>query len=572
MLDKLTDAATIALRCPADAWPRGLISDPPIPDAWMGLVICADGRRWLAPAGEPPRGARGDTLVLVRNRPIAAPVAVRGASSADRHSVDADVELLVRCPMREDDLAAFHATLLHDDTLSLAALEHALRAAGAVEALRAFVASQPASRLVHEDQRGPLIEHLRTALRPFLFRAGLELERIGAAAFTSATLRDEESHGRDVQRRTREIESRRRVEDAALAATQRRVEGLGAVFEKLKQLEQAGAGRWRDLLPALTPSERGRLLENLWRLTPDRRVAEAIVVVAGVDVTWLDPDAPDRIVERVSLPGDLGGLRSISCCEQTGELLVGAARGVWRLGGGPPQRLDVPLDTAPTTGFNAAIRAGSRIIAAHSQLGCWVWPDGGAPVALIDGAASGAATIRSPQVADDGSVLVAVDDAIRVFNNDLSPARTLEIARGAVTGLAIHGDQVFATTADGLVLADNWRSPNVWRVLHRGRASIESIDLRRWDDLVELVVPAGHDGVLGVYDDAGVAARLMHPPAPVRRVRACDDALAALTVDRDRLFVQRPDAAAPLESPLARLTGRTVQDVAVVVKRMASGE
>ncbi len=579
MMEKLNDPATIALRCPADAWPHGLLSATPIPDTWMGLLIRGDGRRSVVPAGEAPRGDAGDTLVLVRNRAIATPVAIERGVSNDGHAIDATIELLLRCPMREDELAAFRTALLASERLTLEDLEKAVRDAGAAAALRDFAKARPAAQLVHEDVRDALAEHMRRALQRFLFASGLAVERIGGVSFCSRTLVEEETRTRDVARQTREIETRRVVEAAALTATQRRVEGLGSILDKLKAFEQTGAGKWHDLLPALTPSERGRLLENLWRITPDRSVAQAIVVVGGMEVLWLDPAAPDRIIERLTLPENLGGLRSVSIAPgdrpeagpPTGALLVGAASGVWVLSatdGSVRAKLGAATDGAPTTGFNSAVRNEEYVLAAHSQLGLWTWRESHTSIQLIKPQGGVPKTIRSVVTTEDGHFLVGVDDAVRVFAPDLAPVRTLEIGRGAVHGIATDHDRVFVTTSDGLLLADNWRAPSVWEVLHRGREAIETVQRRRWNDLVELVIPGGEDGVLGIYGDEGVSARLMTSRAPIRRAWACDDVVVGLSAARDRLIVLNANLpeTLPREAPLARLTGRSIQDACIVTR------
>ena len=54
-LKELTDPTLVAVCVAGDVWPRGLLSENPIPDNWMGLVIKPDGRRRYVPAGENPR-------------------------------------------------------------------------------------------------------------------------------------------------------------------------------------------------------------------------------------------------------------------------------------------------------------------------------------------------------------------------------------------------------------------------------------------------------------------------------------------------------------------------------------
>lgn len=131
---------------------------------------------------------------------------------------------------------------------------------------------------------------------------------------------------------------------------------------------------------------------------------------------------------------------------------------------------------------------------------------------------------------------------------------------------------MYAGTAGGTLLRCDLKLPGDWLVIHRTLAAIESVQARRWDDLVELVIPAGPDGVCGVYAAEGIVSRLLHVAVPLRRAWACDDALLALSEHRDRLFVL--NAAAPervgCDVPIARLLGRLVQDACIVTSHAAT--
>jgi hypothetical protein len=98
------------------------------------------------------------------------------------------------------------------------------------------------------------------------------------------------------------------------------------------------------------------------------------------------------------------------------------------------------------------------------------------------------------------------------------------------------------------------------------------VQARRWDDLVELVIPAGAEGVHGVYAEEGMVSRLLEAPVPVRRVWACDDVLMALADQRDRLIVLNGSMPARTgrEVPIARLLGRSVHDACLVVRHADS--
>ncbi len=624
---RLDLVTVVAVRCRGGDWPRGLLAETPVPDTWMGLVVRADGGRRFVPAGEDPRPGREDTLVLVRNRAISVPIELEDTPSADHHGVHAEVELLVRCPPREDELAALHRTLLGEAELTLEGLAAHVHAAGAPAALQAFIREQSAQNLVHNDQRDALLDSLSRALAAFLFASGLILERLGRVEFHSASLTREEQHRRSTARRADELAAKARLEEAALAATRRRLDALGDVLTKLQAAATGHTDlQWRTLLPALLPSERGRLLESLWRLTPDRTVAVALVVVAGRQCLWLDPTQPEQIVRRVDVPDDLGGLRSVTFDRDADALLVGAATGVWHLDpadGRVVSKFAVATKTPPRTGFNAAVIRDRRLLATHSELGAWLWefeeprehqpihpppsqvatgdspwrggvggrsqspppaPSSAVPPAEESGKGSGPVarplltpvggipkTIRAATADDHGHLVFAADNRVLAFGSKGEPLWTGGPAESAIHCLAVLDEHLYAGTSTGTLLRCDLARPGEWLIVHRQAGPIESVCPRRWDDLVELVIPAGAQGISGVYAEEGIVARLMDCPLPIRRAWACDDALVGLTEPRDRLLVLTGAMAgrAGREVPIARLTGRPIQDVCIVTQREA---
>ena len=288
-LKELTDPTLVAVCVAGDAWPRGLLSENPIPDNWMGLVIKPDGRRRYVPAGENPRAERGDKLVLTRTRPITVPLSVSNCQASQGNLVDGACELLVRWQPREDDLAALERSLL-SEPLTLQRLASAVVDAGGLTVMRQFIRERSAEKLVREDLRDELLSALHEQLKKFAFETGMELDRIVKLGFVSESFERQAALKREARQRVERIEAAKMVDAAALAATKRRLGDLGGILEQLKS---AATGeektQWHELLPALAPADRGRLLENLWRLTPDRHVAAAIVAVAGGECLWLDP-------------------------------------------------------------------------------------------------------------------------------------------------------------------------------------------------------------------------------------------------------------------------------------------
>jgi hypothetical protein len=134
--------------------------------------------------------------------------------------------------------------------------------------------------------------------------------------------------------------------------------------------------------------------------------------------------------------------------------------------------------------------------------------------------------------------------------------------------LAVLENAVYAGTANGMLLEGTLdETRELWLVVHRAPAAIETVQARRWSDLVELVLPAGVQGVCGVYGEEGIVARLLKSRTPIRRAWACDDLILALNEWRDRLIVMNanlPDRAGR-DVPIARLLGHSIQDAAIVV-------
>lgn len=571
---RLADQTVIALRCAGDEWGGSFFRQTLIPDTWMGLVVAADGRRRFVPAGEDPQPQHADTLVLVRNRAITVPLDLNDASSSDDHAVEGCAELLLRCPQRDDELAALRQTLLVEQELTLNGLSSAVEQAGALTALRAFVQARSARDLVQTDQRTDLLDALRVALRPFLFSAGLELERIGRVEFASRTLTEQQALDRRTARQVRELEARDLVERTALAATHRRLDDLNDVLAKLRHAAaDEGTMQWHELLPTLTPGERGRLLENLWRLTPDRDRAEAIVAVAGRECVWIDPRSPDEILRRVALPDELGGLRSVACPTGSRMLLVGAARGVWRLRASDGEIIDrfvAPGAEQPQTGFNAAVTSRGFLFATHSQLGAWSWslnePEDAQPLLKpIEGVPR---TIRAVTVDARGRVLLAADEHVHAFDLAGETAWQTAAADGRVHCLAPLEEWLYAGTSRGTLLRCDLDLRDGWTPIHRAGSPIESVSARRWDDLIELIIPAGPDGVHGVYAGEGIVSRLLTANTPIRRTWACDDTIIGLTDARDRLIVLNGDNPRRdgVPVPVARWLGWSIQDACLVVQ------
>lgn len=571
VFSRFVDTAIVSFACAGDEWPRSAFAPSLIPDAWFALLAKPDGRRWIVPSGEDPRPERGDALTFIRNRAIVVPVSCEACSS-DQLPIRASVELLVRWPMREDAIDAFRRGALAENPLRLGRLAEWIGAQGANRALQNFAASVPAERLVDFDDRDALGEFFRDALRVFWFENGSTLERVASFTFDCPALRADRERVRSTGERIEQIRSRELVEQAALQAARRRVGELSGLFEKLRNAADPEGGKWHELLPALAPNERVRLLENLWRITPDRATSRHIVAVAGNDCVWLNPRRPSEIERRVALPATLGRLRSIAHHAESDSLLVGAADGVWMLaaaGGEVRAQFRVDQGGAAQTGFNAAAIHHDRIYATHSLHGLWSWPlNGGAGAAAFAPSGGAPRRIRCCTSATEG-VYFAADDRVMRLRPGEAALTVATAGRGEIRSLRIAGEYVFFGTNEGLLLRDRLDgTQGVSEVCYRTDGPIESIQTRRWSDMTELVFPAGSAGVLGLFVEEGIVGRLLDAPGQfIRRAWAGDDLVVAMRDLRDRLILLRADDAGRAGQAVSMidLLGRDLEDACLVV-------
>lgn len=615
VMRRLGDSTLVALAIRGSDWPRRFMGPAPIPDTWMSLVETRDGKRWHVPAGDEPRTGEGDTVTLVRNRPLTVPIDTREVPAGCGNTVGGTADVLVRWHTREDELAALHRSLLSRGELTLQKLADAFADGGGRAALQKFIASRDAGALISDDHRDALLAHLREQLKKLCFETGLSIEQVATLKLGSSTLARRAAMQQDAAHEVERIRSRELVEQAALAATQKRLGELGGVMEKLQTAAARGGDnmQWHELLPALTPGERGRLLESLWRIAPDRHRTTAIVVVAGDECVSLDPQSPETILRRTKLPQEMGGVRSVSFDAAHRWLLVGAATGIWALhaeDGNVVLRFAVPDVSPPRTGFNAAVIVGDRLYATHSQLGCWSWPlvssgvaraispcsddrvaraispcdrdpettRSDSPCHTPPGAQSGSAfpilvphdgsprTIRAVCGSADGRVLLAADDTVHAYNPATGVLEVIANADDTIHCLATLGYELFAGIADGKLLRLDLRQPEDWWVPYRTNIPIESVQARQWSDLVELIVPGGDQGVVSVYSEENVVTRLLETATPTRRAWAADDIVIALNDRRDRLTVMNsnsPDRKGR-DVVLARVLGSSIQEACLV--------
>jgi hypothetical protein len=157
-----------------------------------------------------------------------------------------------------------------------------------------------------------------------------------------------------------------------------------------------------------------------------------------------------------------------------------------------------------------------------------------------------------------------------IAGEGMQPSMVFDAAPAAIQCIAVLDRDLYVGTSNGLLLRERLDAgQGMWQIVHRGASAIETIAARRWNDLSELVIPAGAQGVCGVFPDEGIVTRMLVTRSPVRRVWVCDDAIVALNDRRDRLTVATSTSfeRTGRDVPIGRMLNDAAQDVCLVTQR-----
>jgi len=284
----------------------------------------------------------------------------------------------------------------------------------------------------------------------------------------------------------------------------------------------------------------------------------------------------DKPARTVSVEGDAGGLRSVLLgpAETGGRpptLLLGAACGVYEMGidAAGPEKIYLAQPREQTRGgFNAVAANDDWIVASHSEQGLIAWRRGDPqePIGLIPKLTASAGAVRNAQFAR-GRLWCSVDDRlVSLPADDLNAApKVVSGGRSAIAALCVTGDGVYAGNADGEVLF--WKDTDRPTVLHAGsRRAAESVNVLPTGGIVRLFYT---DTSLAVYSRVvgdTFTCRYEAGGQTIRRAETAPDLIAGTNDLRDRVIIWTPNTPAQPTAviPLARLTGRSVQDVCLV--------
>lgn len=549
-----------------------------LPAAWAALVTRETGDYSLVRAGGEVESADADDLFFVRVSPIEITAEEENIPTRDKYQGRAEVRLRVSVIPETGELVSFRKTILGSRRVVKAEdvgryLQPTVRTV-----LSKLAADHDAKDLVDgsksEAASGALVE----ALKGPCFAAGLAATGRPEVRFESATLREVQQTQQDAARRRAEHEAARDLEDALEQAQGQHLDHLSTLLSRLKEMAADSPGAdLPELLRTFSEHQRGELYQALFAAETPVSKTRWIVVAAGEELLFFDPQSLAVPARRVTIVGDVGPVRSVQTTRDAGGeplLLLGGATGVYHVRiDGTESDLTLSIPDAPSVrgGFNAATMVGDRVFASHSELGLCEW-NVNEPTRAAKRFASmthDAKTVRGV-LFSDGDLYCAIDDRIISWPADDTTDRSAHIYTGsatAITSLCAMPDGLLAGNSNGDVLFWTAGRDTEPEVLHRGT--------NRPAESVWLVTTHGVRRVLFADTSPGIHARVLGDSftcryeaggQTLRRVEVAPDLILATNDLRDRLLCWAPgDPARPRATiQVSRLCGRSVQDVCLV--------
>lgn len=566
----------VALHVAADEVFSLLTRTLDLPGVWAALVKRQTGDYSLVPGGARVEGGEAEDVLFVRTTPIEVALTETGLRSRDRFECGAAVRASVSVVPQRSELISFHKRVLgshrvaRDETIARY-LQPAVH-----EALARYAAECDAEALV-DASRAEAAAVVRQALDAACFAAGLTLEGAPVVRFTSEAVAQVQRTAAESARRRAEHEVSRGLHEALRQSQAEHLDHLTSLLARLQEMSHTSPGiELPELIRTFSERERGQLYEALFASDTTPACTRWIVVAAAEELLFFDPRQLTNPARRLRIDGAAGPVRSVRSARQadgTQSLLLGAARGVYRLplASAEPDRTWMVADAPPVRGgFNAAVLVEHRLIATHSELGLHEWP----PESPDRSTALFATHTRSARAVRDveffaGNLYCSIDRrVIRWPAADRAEQPAAEyLAPATVTAVCPAAEGLYVGTSDGDVLFWAEGATGDFQVLHRGpKRAAESLHVIQTHGVRRLLftdtTPHVHARVLG----DNFACRYEAGGQTLRRVEAADDVLVAINDLRDRLICWSPGKPdKPLAVvPVAAMTGHSVQDVCLV--------
>lgn len=548
-----------------------------VPAGWLVLANLSDGCALLHESNSTVDGNNVVDLLLARANPIQIEITEQEIASADGYPCSVQIRLWVRLAQDAGDLKSFRSTVLGGKESASAETVRRYLNWHCRRIMTQFAQQYPAADLADGKGDDTATILLCDRLQPALFAGGLTLYEQPQIQFECDSLRQiRGEHAQTV--------ARRQLQAALAEAHRRQLSEIEFSLRHLQaQCEKSAGATLGDLIHNVPQPHRRKIYEALWSLLPAQQRTAWIVAVAGTSVLCFDPDLPDSPARQVALDGPVGPLRSVRLHRQTdGEeiLLIGAARGVYRVGADDLKVRSVHSFTTAEPhelrgGVNAAALWKNTLFATHSEIGLIAWniTQRSSPCKLLTDLMHGAHAVRRVQLFDQWLAL-SVDDRVIVCpaeNATSAYARTYHGCRARITSLHVAHDEI--VTGDEIGEIHQWpmsRPENVRRLRNGEGLPIESIVQFRLGGVPCVVFAERSTPSVQLLPcpDPSQVIRYASGQHAIRRCAAAGDLLVAVGENRDRLLIWRPaesmDSCADIN--VTAQCGHRIQDICLITE------
>lgn len=551
-----------------------------LPAQWAALVTRASGARDFVSPGAVIDGEDAEEVFFVRTSPVDVAINVEGIISQDRFQFQADVQLRVQAIADGSELQSFRDTVLGSYRIATVANLSRFFTPGVRAALAKIAAASPAAEMADGSGLENVTGAVREAVEGPCFTAGLTIAKAPVVQLESRGWAGVKNAEERAASKRLEHEALQQLRDAEREAQREHLDHVSKLLCELRSLAEASPDvSLPDLLRTFPEQQRGALYQALFAAaaTTDGARTAWIVVSAGDELLFFDPqhtESPDR---RIPIEGDAGPVRSVqSVVDETGaaNLWLGAARGVYRLpiDSAAPD-LTLLVDNVPDVrgGFNAVVAVGGWVVASHSELGIAQW-DSAAPTRsrqLFETMTRGAKAVRGVTVLD-GHFYCSIDDRIICWDLDGKDDRPTRVYTGSLSTIAslqpVDGG-LYAGTSEGDVLY--WEDSQDTRPqrIHTGQnRAAESIWVVGSQHVRRLIYTDTSLHVHAKVVSDSFACRYEAGGQTLRRVEVAADILVATNDLRDRLLcwsAGQPDRPTSTIA-VSQICQRSIQDVCLL--------
>ena len=546
-----------------------------VPPGCVALVEPVAGQPYIVPGGG-VLGADGmREVTIVRLGPYEFEYAFADFHSSDGFPFTGAVELTVAVVPDRTELLSFKRALLGSAAGGIRVDRLRRHCEDAVQsAVARFTGATPAERLVRPDTWQEFDAIMLDAFKPVGFASGLTVDRDPRLTLKSTAFEESRSAAKaaEIRRQREEEEDRRRRAHAA--SRQEQLASLGEALAKVRDMATAsGVVDVGDIIRAFDSDERGALYQGLLALDKPLAATQYILAVAGSALLWFDPAAPGEIARKLKLPkDDIGALRSVRVVSVQGapRILVGARNGVHVLDAdGAAQRTCILRGRSELRGgFNAAAIVGGDVFATHSEVGLMRWrPDAPeAAIACLEHLTDGCHSVRDVQCDDMNRLWFSVDNLLVTWNPKQDDSERAVAAPAEITALTAADGYAVAGLKNGSIV--RWHMDDL-KTIETIRAPtgapVRSVAWLRGGGVPRLLIGDGRTylDLMVLGDPYHAQYRCMHE---MRWGFAAEDIVVGVNDSRDTFIVwhkNRPEEATAAV-PVRRLTGRSIQDVALL--------